>query len=162
MYTVWFKPYLNWHRRGFASVNGFKCLTIISADGPALIKSLSAVSLHVVSQKHAHLEGWQAITHFKRRGMVSSQVMLFYSPYSFFSRAAGVSRRRQNNGGELSDLSAPIVAHHIINVRLWVKSRPLPCSSCIALSSPLCWTSYLLSVVLPPHAALHPLCRIAQ
>lgn len=77
-----------------------------------------AVSPQVTSKKHAHLKGRQAIMYFKKRGMVSSQVMLFYSSYSFFSRAAGVSRRWQNNRGELSDLSAPIVARHIINVRL--------------------------------------------
>lgn len=50
--------------------------------------------------------------------MVSGQVMLLYSSYSSLSRAVHVSRRWQDNGGVLSDLSASIVARHIINVHL--------------------------------------------
>lgn len=68
--------------------------------------------------------------YFKRSGMVSSQVMLLYSSYSFLGRAVGVSRRWRDNGGDLSDLWASIVARHIINVHLWEKSRPLPLSLC--------------------------------
>lgn len=93
--------------------------------------------------------------YFKKSSMVSSQVMLLYSSHSFLARAVGVSRRWRDNRGDLSDLCASIVACHIINVHLWEKSWPLPRSSCIALSSSLCWTSFppsvlLLFAVLPP------------
>lgn len=56
--------------------------------------------------------------YFKKRGMVSGQVMLLYSSYSSLTRAVDVSRRWRDNGGDLSDLSAPIVACHIINVHI--------------------------------------------
>lgn len=65
-----------------------------------------------------HSRGPQAIMYFKKRGMVSGQVMLLYSSYSSFTRAVGVSRRLRDNGGDLSDLSASIVARRIINVHL--------------------------------------------
>lgn len=103
-------------------------------------------TLSEVSPHSTQLKGMAE--HHKKRGMVSSQVLLFYSSYSSLGRAVGVSRRWQNNGGDLSDLSAPIVARHIINVHLWEKSRPLPRGSCVALSSLLCWTSWIFSLTL--------------
>jgi len=67
-----------------------------------------------------------AIMYLKKRGMVSGQVVLLYSSYSSLTRAVAVSRRWRDNGGDLSDLGAPIVARQIINVHLWEKPRPLP------------------------------------
>lgn len=74
------------------------------------------ISAHHTLERHSR--GPQAIMYFEKRGMVSGQVMLLYSSYSSFSRAVGVSRRWWDNGGDLSDLRASIVARHIINVHL--------------------------------------------
>lgn len=77
------------------------------------------ISAHrVFNTLKRHSRGPRAIMYFKKRGMVSGQVMLLYSSYSSFTRAVGVSRRWQDNGGDLSDLSASIVARRIINVHL--------------------------------------------
>lgn len=95
---------------------------------------------------HTYLKGPRAIMCFKKKAMVSGQVMLLYSSYSSLTRAVGVSRRWRDNGGDLSDLSASIVACHIINVHIWEKPRPLPSSSVIfsaglSLCALLCFIS---------------------
>lgn len=59
------------------------------------------VLAHIIKR---HSGGPQAIMYFKKRGMVSGQVMLLYSSYSSFTRAVGVNRRWHDNGGDLSDL----------------------------------------------------------
>lgn len=59
------------------------------------------VLTHIIKR---HSGGPQAIMYFKKRGMVSGQVMLLYSSYSSFTRAVGVNRRWHDNGGDLSDL----------------------------------------------------------
>lgn len=126
--------------------------------------AFTSTPLHILSPTQHTLKrrsrGPQAILYFKKRGMVSGQVMLLYSSYSSFTRAVGVSRRWRDNGGDLSDLSAPIVARHIIDVHLWEKPWPLPRRFCVTLSFCLCWIFSLLSVLLYLHAALTSLCCI--